>query len=225
MKYLILSLKIVLQLIACFISAVVLYVFIVLIGALIPSGGEDQGKAEVQMYVQSNGVHTDVCFPSRTDWFDWTSWIDPAYYPENNTHDYIAIGWGDKGFFLDTPTWADLKASTAVEAMFLASPCAMHVEYKDQAPSLGKQVYEEHISVKHYLAMVDYIKNSFVLEDEKVVYIPGTSYWGTDHFFEAKGNYHMLNTCNSWTNGALKAGGLRTALFAMFPGVICYYRN
>lgn len=225
MKILITAFKVLLQSVAAFISAIVIYLTIVMIGALIPSSGENQGDAEVQVFIQSNGVHTDVCMPSRSEWFDWTGFIDTTLYPNNSSFDFVAIGWGDKGFFLDTPTWAELKVSTALSAIFLPSPCAMHVEYKDFTPETSEMVFEEHISAANYRSLIEYITSSFVLKDERPIYIPGTSYWGTDHFFEATGNYHMFNTCNSWTNGALKSAGLRTAAFAAFPSVIVNYRK
>ena len=34
---------------------------------------------------------------------------------------YVAIGWGDRGFYVDTPTWADLKLSTLCNALFVPS--------------------------------------------------------------------------------------------------------
>jgi uncharacterized protein (TIGR02117 family) len=217
--------KVIFQFVLTFISVLVMYLAIISWGAIIPSSELDQGKGEVKMFVQSNGVHTDVCFPVKSEWFDWTTFIDTCNYPQNSAFKYVAIGWGDKGFFLDTPTWSDLKTSTAISAIFLPSPCAMHVEYKSTMPIVGEMVSEEHISSENYLGMIEYVKASFLLKDDKPIFIPGTSYWGTDHFFEANGNYHMLNTCNSWTNGALKAGGLKTASFAAFPGVIMSYRN
>jgi len=217
--------KVIYQFVMTFISSLVIYIAIIAWGSIIPSSAKDQGKAELKMFVQSNGVHTDVCFPVKSEFFDWTTFIDTTEFTENSSFEYIAFGWGDKGFFLDTPTWADLKASTAVNAIFLPSPCAMHVEIKDFEPTVGEMVSEEHISAENYLAMIEYVKSSFELKDDKPIFIPGTSYWGTDHFYEAKGNYHMLNTCNSWTNGALKSGGLKTASFAAFPGVIMSYRK
>jgi hypothetical protein len=39
---------------------------------------------------------------------------------------YLAFGWGDKGFYLNTPEWADLKVSTALNAAFGLSSSAIH---------------------------------------------------------------------------------------------------
>ena len=44
----------------------------------------------------------------------------------------ISIGWGDKGFYLDTPTWAELKLSTALIAGFGLGNAALHITYYDE---------------------------------------------------------------------------------------------
>ena len=48
---------------------------------------------------------------------------------KDSTLRYIAIGWGDKGFYLDTPTWADLKFSTAFKAAFWLGNSAIHTTF------------------------------------------------------------------------------------------------
>lgn len=50
---------------------------------------------------------------------DWSQKIPFSQTKGKSTDfNYIAFGWGDKGFYLDTPTWADLKFSTAFKAAF-----------------------------------------------------------------------------------------------------------
>lgn len=195
-------------------------------GMMVPANYKVHGDRTVRIFVRSNGVHTDICMPVESETINWKEFIDTTDYPLNRTFDYVSIGWGDKGFFLDTPTWADLSAKTALTAVFLPSPCAMHVEYIDQAPAISEMCSEEMITTDQYDQLIQYIKQSFILDkEEKVIFIPGTSYWGTDHFYEARGDYHMFNTCNSWTNGALKSARINTAIYAMFPNTIMHYRN
>lgn len=223
MKILKITAQVLIQFVATFVSVLVMYIAIVAWGAIIPSSGLDQ-REDIEIFIQSNGVHTDVCMPVKSDFFDWTTFIDTTLYQKNKNYEYIAIGWGDKGFFLHTPTWAELKVSTALNAIFLPSPCAMHVEYKDEKPTVSDVVRSEWIASENYESLIDYVCRSFLLKDGEPDFIDGSSYWGTDQFFEAKGNYHMLNTCNSWTNGAIKSAGLKTASFAAFPGVVLSYR-
>lgn len=223
MKYLKMFSQMVLQFITAFLSILTLYFCVVLLGALIPSSYEDQ-QADVEIFIQSNGVHTDVVVPFKNELMDWSTFIDTNYFEKNDRISHIAFGWGDKGFFLDTPTWAELKLSTALNAIFLPSPCAMHVELKESKPIVADRVKIAHVDQQHYQNLVQHIQSSFVLDNERPIVIDGTSYWGTDRFFEAHDNYHMLNTCNSWTNGAIKSAGLKTASFAAFPNTVLWYR-
>lgn len=71
----------------------------------------------VTIAVISNGVHTDIAVPAKNDIEDWTK-LFPYSDVRNadSSYTYASFGWGDKGFYIETPTWADLKASTAVKA-------------------------------------------------------------------------------------------------------------
>ena len=82
MKILKIFLQALLQFIMLIISVLVVYLAIISWGAIIPSIGLEQ-KNDVEIFVQSNGVHTDVCMPVKTDYFDWTSFIDTTWYTKN----------------------------------------------------------------------------------------------------------------------------------------------
>jgi len=83
-----------------------------------PRKNIDEEKT-IQVFVQSNGVHTDIVLPVVNEEMDWSQ-----LFPYGNTvgkhsgYRYVGIGWGDKGFYVDTPEWKDLKASTAFVAAF-----------------------------------------------------------------------------------------------------------
>lgn len=214
----------VLQLIMTVFTVLMIY-FIYACTGLAFSVGEEEVAGGVKMYVRSNGVHTDLVMPTESEQYNWKGFIDSADYRYNHNFEYVAIGWGDKGFFLDTPTWAELSMSTALNAIFLPSPCAMHVEYFDREPETSDLIKEMHITEEGYVNMISYIEESFVLKGDKPILIPNESYTGYDHFYEAKGNYHMFETCNSWTNGGLKSAGVVTAAWAVFPGDVMEFRK
>ena len=82
---------------------------------------------------------------------------------------YISIGWGDKGFYLDTPTWAELKLSTALIAGFGLGNAALHITYYDE-------IVEDDLTykikfLKQYSLIIDTIKNSLQYKDEKPINI------------------------------------------------------
>jgi uncharacterized protein (TIGR02117 family) len=147
---------------------------------------------------------------------DWRTFLPPADFPGVTAHSYVSIGWGDKGFFLETPTWADLKFSTAFNAAFTGSETAMHVAYHENEPSVTPTTKRKFVSPEKYHDLVNYIRDSFQLKNGRVDLIPGKGYWSNDNFYEANGSYHLFHTCNAWTNDGLKVAGIRTAVLALF---------
>lgn len=201
-----------------FIAFLFVYMLIALFGAIIPVGGLRK-HGEVSIFVQSNGVHTDVILPVQTDVVNWLDFIPIEDYPHDVQCDFVTIGWGDKGFFLDTPTWADLKLSTALNAAFLPSDAAMHVAYCEK-PQEDVNHREVKLDRAAYRQLVEYVKQTFLLKNQQVDILPNAGYTPYDRFYEAKHSYHLFHTCNSWTNGALKAANVRTGVLALFPGGI-----
>src|SRR6478735_3529358 len=84
----------------------------------------------IKLFVISNGVHTDIVLPVKTACKDWTTLFPRDKFSlSDSSYNYISFGWGDKGFYLNTPNWSDLKISTAFKAAFGLSETAMHVSY------------------------------------------------------------------------------------------------
>lgn len=201
------------------------YLTYLLLGMIIPVNLDYvYSEEEIQFYVVSNGVHTDVCLPVKNDVYDWTRLIATQDFGEvSDLPEYIGIGWGDKGFYLETPTWADLKVSTAFKAIFLPSETAMHVTYFDFAPAESDGVVKCSMDRDEYLRLIDYINASFEKSgnDVDVKLIAGKGYSLVDNFYEANGSYWGLKTCNTWTNDALKVAGVTTSYHALFePGIM-----
>ncbi len=197
-------------------SAFLFLYYILFIWGMIFYFGSLASDGEITIFVRSNGVHTEICMPTESENQNWKEFV-PLVGFEDITHlDYIAIGWGDKGFFLNTPTWAELKISTALTAVFLPSATAMHVEYCDQ-PKKSTICKRVKLSGNQYHKLCNYIKECFETKEDAVQLIVGHGYGLTDNFYEAHGSYHLFRTCNVWTNNALKSAKIRTSLFSPFP--------
>ena len=157
---------------------------------------------------------------------DWTKSI-PYQDTKNKdtTSQYLAVGWGDKGFYLETPTWADLKVSTAVRAAFGLSTTALHTTYYKtmlESQDCRKIV----ISKKHYLQLVKYINSSFDMEQDgsPTLVQSDVRYGLSDAFYEAKGSYSLFTTCNTWANSALKSCGQKACVWTPFDtGIFALY--
>ena len=169
---------------------------------------KSDGK-EVTVFILSNGVHTDIIVPVRTSEMDWTQSVSFAHTTgRDSTMAWVGFGWGDKGFYLETPTWGDLTARVAFKAMFGLGNSAMHATFhhRVQEGPLCKRIT---MSRAQYQRLVAYIRNSFALDAHGHTQVIRTdaNYGSTDAFYEGVGSYSLFHTCNSWTNDALKVAG------------------
>ncbi|MCB0428961.1 MAG: TIGR02117 family protein [Flavobacteriales bacterium] len=163
-------------------------------------------KGDITVYLLSNGVHTDLVVPTCHALMNWPAWLGTDIPSTvDTTLPYLGFGWGDKGFYLETPTWADLKASVAFKAMFWLSTSAMHVTYHAQ-PETGPRCKVIRLNEQQYRQLIDYIQSGF--RDQQPTAIHATTYGTQDAFFEGCGTYNLFFTCNTWTNDGLKSAGL-----------------
>ncbi len=169
---------------------------------------------DVLVFLHTNGVHTDMVVPIKSPQMDWSQQLPFSNIPSGDTNmRYIAFGWGDKGFYLDTPTWADLKFSTAFVATFWLGSAAMHTTYLHSLVP-GPDTVPLYLSSAEYARLISYIQASFRYDAAgRVQHIKGHSYGNNDAFYEAHRVYSFLYTCNTWTNDALKASGQRACLW------------
>ncbi|MFX1706953.1 TIGR02117 family protein [Chitinophaga sp. CC14] len=183
--------------------------------------------ADIPIYILTNGVHTDLVLPVRTEQIDWSTRIPFSNTTgKDTTAQWLAFGWGDKGFYLETPTWADLKASTAFKAAFSLSTAAIHATYYRHL-SEDENCRRIMVNKQQYARLVHYINNSFrALPGEMPVYIAtNANYDRNDAFYEAKGSYHLFYTCNTWANNGLKSCGQKACRWTIFDtGIFYHYR-
>jgi len=202
-----------------------------LLGFLLPfievSAKDDGEKKDIPIYIYTNGVHTDIVLPVKNDLHDWSSKIPFTNTISKKTdYQFVGIGWGDKGFYLNTPTWADLKFSTAFKAAFWLSESAMHCSYYTEMTE-GADCKKIMISRSQYQDLVKFIDAKFDKDQAgNYLLIPTKAvYSDNDAFYDAQGSYSFLNTCNTWTNDALKAAGQKAALWTPSDyGIFLHYK-
>lgn len=206
---------------------IVVYLLMVLILTHIPVNPNPEKSDDITIYINSNGVHTDILVPVKNEIKDWTKDIR---YDHTKSKDsimkYVAFGWGDKGFYLETPEWSDLKATTAAKAAFYLGTSAMHTRFYNDVKE-DNECIKVTISNKDYQDLVKYIEDSFLLDkNNKIQWIANRSYGRYDAFYEAKGRYSLFYTCNTWANDALKAGHQKAALWTVYDkGIFYHYRK
>ncbi len=202
----------------------VLYVVAALLLGVLPRNSDFIEPADgVAIYVRTNGVHADLVLPTRQQGQDWSAEFPPTHMRKLAAPtDWIAFGWGDRGFMLTTPTWSDLRPSTAFIALSGLGQGAMHVEYVDSP--LVYDARRVRLSTEQYIRLVEYVKASFVRgPDSAVRWIDAPGYFDTDAFYEAVPTYTLWYTCNEWTRRALAHAGVRTASWAPFAVTVMRY--
>jgi uncharacterized protein (TIGR02117 family) len=210
--------KVLLKGILGIIAFITLYLFSAYCLSRITIDKEANTKEEVTIYILTNGVHTDLVVPVTNEIYDWSQQVKfENTLAEKKTYNYLAMGWGDKGFYLKTPEWKDLKASVAFKAAFALSTTAIHATYYETM-KVGEDCREISISKEQYQRLVDYITDSFQKDkDGNFMHIVTNAVYGmNDAFYEATGSYSMLHTCNSWANSGLKASGQKCCLWTAF---------
>ncbi len=181
-------------------------------------------NSDITIYVVSNGKHTDFMLPSKNNVFNWINYLNSNNFKQPHNPQYLSIGWGDKGFFIDTPEWEDLTFKTFANALFWPSPTAMHTTYVYEKPAFNNNVSEIKISINQYELLVNYITDHFQQNKNIPIKINCKSHYGTnDCFFEAHKSYHAFRTCNNWTNIGLKKMGVKTAVWAPLASNVMHH--
>lgn len=184
-------------------------------------------ESKVDIFILSNGIHTDIVVPAKNEFYDWTKEVKFEHTKsKDTTFNFLAMGWGDRGFYLETPTWADLKVSTALKATTGLSSSALHATFYK---SMKEDVYckKIQISTSDYENLVAFIKDSFEKKSDEIIKIETDAVYGkNDIFYEAKGSYSLFYTCNSWANQALKSANQKAALHTLTDiGIFRHYAN
>lgn len=178
--------------------------------APLPAAGADA----VTIFVESSAIHTAIIVPKQAAGVDWRDWApgqdlrDPRYagFP------FLAIGWGEAGFFRETPHWRDVKAGTVLHAAFGSDRTLIHVDHLPLPHANGDDIRALHLSPQAYRRLVGVIQTSWKRGGP---HYPGYDVY--DAFYEAKGRYSAAHTCNSWTGDALAAAGVRMGWWTPLP--------
>jgi uncharacterized protein (TIGR02117 family) len=154
------------------------------------------------IHVVSNGWHTEVVIAGET--------VPAGRWPQRapfRGRRYLEVGWGDR----DAYPADRLTAGLALRAALLSRGSVLRVSGFDE-PILerfqGIEVVELRVSTSGLDALTAFIEASHVAgADGQPIHVdagPGTE---PAAFYLARGRFHALNTCNSWTARALRAAG------------------
>jgi len=168
----------------------------------------------VPIMVETNGVHTALVLPLVTPERDWR-----PIFPDSDVaapgpgYTHIAISWGEKQVFLDTPTWWDLRPWTVLRIVGIGGDGVLHVAHYIR-PAPADDIRALRLTHGEYARLVAAIDRS--LPRSPRVRYPG--YGPQDVFYDAPGHYTVDNTCNQWTSNVLAAAGVKTGWWTPMAG-------
>lgn len=161
------------------------------------------------IYLTTSGVHLDIILKKK----QLDTIFQRALALEEEV-EYVAFGWGDRAFYLNTPTWADFKVSTFLKALFISTPSLMHVtEYKAKT----NEMMEVKVCPTQLNSLITHINKGFSRDSEGEIMKIGTQgYTKQDDFYEGDGIYSCFKTCNEWVNMGFKEASIKTAIWSPF---------
>lgn len=202
-------------------SALTLLVAVAALGTLIPRpfwpANDTGAHATRRIYVLSNPIHTDIAVPVDAALLERFRFLSGDGIPIGGEGvRYLIFGWGGRAFYLETPTWSQLKPGPVFKALTVDAS-VMHVDVAGAIPEPHPAVAGYDISEQHFSALLDFIEASFARGSSGPVFIPRAGYAATDGFYEANGVFNALVGCNTWTARALRVAGLRTGWWNPLP--------
>ncbi len=195
------------------------------LSVLIPTkwGNYSKFNCDFQICVSNTGIHSNIILPTKNRVFDWHKYlsidklgIDPA-----QDYNYLSFGWGDRDFYMSTPSLADLKLSTTFKALFLPTPSVMYVKGYQLIPDMEVKCIQ--VNQTDYLHLTNFIESSFQVDAQGRKIRLGNGHTNNAGFYAAKGSYSILRNCNSWTAEGLRKADVNTPLWDGLSSAIMWH--
>jgi uncharacterized protein (TIGR02117 family) len=187
-------------------------------GTLVPrplfsqSDGEEKS---VEALVMTNSIHTDIAIPATSETLQAFGFLSQSGLPMDVPGlRWIIFGWGGRAFYLETPTWAQLKLVPVLKALTV-DRSVLHVELAGEIDRSLPNVKSIRISEAEFSRLFQSILDTF--DPQSPGAIEGAGYGENDRFFEANGAFNVLFSCNSWAAKALRSAGLQTGWWNPLP--------
>ena len=175
----------------------------------------------------SDGFHTNFIVPVETPVFNWRQHLDLdkiANIPSQN-YRFLQFGWGDRVFYVETPSWDQVSPLNAARALFYwNNASAMFVKGHETVPRFPTdEVKCLRLSNNDYLALMDYIDGSFQMSDRGEKQRIASGQDQQSGFYAANRRYSVFNTCNTWTANGLRVANVNTPLWGGLAKPIMFH--
>ncbi|NJM81879.1 MAG: TIGR02117 family protein [Tabrizicola sp.] len=199
-------------------SLPVLYFVAGLAGALIP--GPDSGlsgPATTRIGLIRGVIHYDFLIPLTPEVRRRFGFARAEGVPVDDPDGaWLLIGWGARGFYTSTGTYADISAGPLLRGV-TGDRSVMRVDILGPLPDDEALTYLA-LSEAQFSALLMRIDASFARDASGAARpIAGAGFTATDAFFEAEGTFNLLRTCNVWVSDTLRAAGVDFGIWTPTP--------
>jgi len=182
------------------------------------TGAPPPAEGHRRILVLSNPIHTDIALPADPDVLKAFSFVaDNGLELDYPGVFWVVFGWGGRSFYVETPTWADLKPGPVINALTW-DESVMHVRRAGDIPLGLENVRAIGLPAADFDKLMRGIRDSFQSGADGVPRaLEGAAYDPHDIFFPAIGGFNALSGCNTWTARLLREAGVRTGVWTPLP--------
>jgi len=195
------------------------YLAAALFGSILPANAYWKSPDDgIELFIETNGLHTGIIMPMRSDVHDWGKFIRPEHLDSPTLYgSHILVGWGHEGVYRNTEHWEDLRFKDAASAIFGSDDVLLHIYHLSYPQAYPHYRRSFKVSEAEYRLIVKAVEERFILDEEGQP-LPSSGYGAGDLFYQAHGHYDAFYTCNNWTNDVLRRAGIRTGIWTPFQG-------
>lgn len=179
----------------------------ILAGAVpISAGARAEGEAAHRIYVLSNGFHSDIAVPADLG-FERLS-LSPSDYPVVPSDiRYLAIGWGSRTAYTSLRKVSDLSLGIIARS-YAFDDTVVHVQpLGDMQPS--DRVFAYDLTPAQMDLLMSRIAESFATAEP----IRDLTQGFGDRFYNGRGRFTPVHSCNTWVGRNLRAIGIGVGLW------------
>ncbi|MGB6019766.1 MAG: DUF2459 domain-containing protein [Sulfurimonadaceae bacterium] len=166
----------------------------------------DRSDNKTVYIVNNYGGHTGIVLPRKD--------ADPYMHSFNDFKSarYLEIGWGDAAYYQakEITLWLSIRAA------FWPTDSVLHVVALQTDPLehfYNREVVALELSKTGFIRLVEFIDNSFALDEKREIIRLGSGLYGRSRFYRAEGTFYLFNNCNDWSADAIRSSGFPISTF------------
>ena len=162
----------------------------------------DTGPYTRLIHVTSNGWHTAIVVPAP-------ALVAMGAIPELEDFSgaaFLEFGWGDRTYYPANEKTLGMTLSAAL----VSTPAVMHVGGNQAPPrnDSGYEVISVGLTEKGFRRLAKTLAAEFERPVDGRAEAISRGLYPHSYFYRAHGDFHLFNTCNTWTARMLSASGI-----------------